>query len=186
MLKSLGNAGGTGGSGTVNNGTSGQIAYYATTGTAVSGETLVSQATMTLVSAPAFPQTQAYTMQGLAATITCSNSGIIVVTISGNVIAIASPGLGGGIQWQIAWGTGTPPANGAAAVGTVVGNNLKNAQSTSSLTSADYFIPFSHTVIFTGTPGTVYWIDEQVQNLTATTGDFGFGSIAVALYSPAL
>ena len=182
MLKANGGAGG--GSGTVNAGTAGQIAVYSSSGTAVSGETLATQTSMTLVSTVAAPIAGTGQMAGLAATIVCGASGVIHVTASGNINQSATAN-GNGIMLIMAYGTGTPPANGAAVTGTTFGNALTYKQSTSSVTATNVNVIFSHTAIITNlTPGTTYWIDEQ--QVVIGFQDMNISDVAVACLSPAL
>lgn len=69
-----------------------------------------------------------------------------------------------GALGQLSFGTGTAPANGAAATGTQFGN----ATLTGATASTGY--PFSIGGVQTGlTPGTAYWFDLKLQALTGGT-----------------
>jgi hypothetical protein len=63
------------------------------------------------------------------------------------------------------YGTGTAPANGAAATGTIAANEI--SYQTSAVNS---FAPFSSTAIITGlTPGTAYWFDLTQRQISGGT-----------------
>lgn len=104
-------------------------------------------------------------MMGLAGSITPTQSGKVMIIISGDAMAnvCATTGATGGAQVQIRYGTGTAPTNGAALTGTAVGALEKWV--CSHATSRD---PFSVNAVVTGlTVNTAYWIDLE---LIATQG----------------
>jgi hypothetical protein len=91
---------------------------------------------------------------GLAASITPTTTGRVLVTCSGYV---TSSGVG---QYTAVngfrYGTGTAPAHGAAPTGTAPGSSGAVGHSAAAL----YAVPFSITGIITGlTVGTAYWVD---------------------------
>src|SRR5579862_5063814 len=101
-LKSVG-GGGTG-SGTVNSGTSGQCAYYAATGTAVSGCTVGSG--LTLASATLSASTAINAQVGTSYTIASTDAGKLVTTSNAAAIAITLPqattaGFGAGFSFDL-------------------------------------------------------------------------------------
>lgn len=101
-------------------------------------------------------------MQGLAGSLTPNYSGVIEVTING---LYANNNSASGAKFQIRYGTGSAPANGAALTGTTAGallapTNLNNSS----------VYPFSTTAIVSGlTPGTAYWIDISLAAIAAGT-----------------
>ena len=67
--------------------------------------------------------------------------------------------------YNIRYGTGSPPANGAALTGTIAGPTGTYLLSG----SADLTCPFSHTAIITGlTLSTTYWIDLSLAVASGT------------------
>jgi hypothetical protein len=102
-----------------------------------------------------------FVMQGLDGTITPKDAGVIKVDMAGD---ITNSSTGGSIV-QLAYGTGTPPSNGAAATGTSIGNPVQISPDV-----ASNLVPFSCSGIITGlTPGTAYWIDAQLKTVTSGT-----------------
>jgi len=101
-------------------------------------------------------------MAGLAISFTPNKTGKIKITVDG-MIANSTAGDGG--TAQIAYGTGTAPANGAAATGTAVGNKASLLSSAASQNQS-----FSLVAIVSGlTAGTAYWIDLQQAAVTGGT-----------------
>jgi hypothetical protein len=110
--------------------------------------------------------TAAYVMLGLGSTwgFTPIQYTSARVTINGQLVNTTT---GDGINVIIAFGTGTPPANGAAATGTTVGVNTIFTDLTGLTTNG---APFSKHAIITGlTPGTFYWFDLQFKAVTGGT-----------------
>jgi hypothetical protein len=101
-------------------------------------------------------------MAGLAATITPTNSGKVLIIVSG---ILRNNTATDGINVQMAYGTGAAPANGDAATGTTTGNLLHG------LNEPDFnYYPFSVQSVVTGlTVSTAYWIDLQFNAITAGT-----------------
>jgi hypothetical protein len=124
--------------------------------------------------------TSAYTMQGLAGSITPVTSGKILVMISGTV-ANSSTTAKTGIKYQLSYGTGSAPANAAALTGTQVGNPQSWTNPSTASAAADVAVPFSiHAVISGLTIGTAYWIDLAAEAVTtASTGSLTNISISV-------
>ena len=101
-------------------------------------------------------------MMGLGATchLTPNYSSRVRVTVTGYLSGTVSSGA----QAKLLFGTGTAPANGAAATGTQIG------QSTSFTSLSGQTVPVTLTGIITGlTPGTAYWFDVALlQNASST------------------
>jgi hypothetical protein len=111
-------------------------------------------------------------MAGLAGAITPTKSGSVLIIVSGimrNTTAVD------GETVQIAYGTGSAPANGDAATGTTAGNLLHM------LNEPDFnFYPFSVQSAVTGlTVSTAYWIDLQFAAGTGGTANLQDISISV-------
>lgn len=116
--------------------------------------------------------TSAFTMQGLAGSITPTTSGNILVTINGYVTSTVTT-VNTGVKLQLAYGTGTAPTSNAAATGTVVGSNPTIATlDVAATAAADVNIPFSVSGVITGlTVGTTYWLDLQAEAVTTVSAD---------------
>lgn len=119
--------------------------------------------------APANPTGTASTtslMMGLGATCTITPLGTRVrFVISGSV---NNGTAGGSVKYQLAYGTGTAPANAAAVSGTVFGS--APVQMITSAGGGAQSIPFTATGIATGlTPGVAYWFDIQLAAITTGT-----------------
>ncbi len=97
-------------------------------------------------------------MMGLAIPFTPNFSGVVQVTIAGQMANSLTGGVGGGISY----GTGTAPINGAAATGTAVGAQFGYNPSVAATT-----ISFSVTAIVTVTVGVAIWIDLTLYRATA-------------------
>jgi len=122
------------------------------------------------VSPTAPSSTSAFTMQGLGGSITPTKSGTVLVIVSGvvNICHICEDG----IQYQIHYGTGTAPSNGAAMTGTAIGQ-IQSEQGIEGTQSADT-IPFSTSALITGlTVGTTYWVDLAAESITVA-GDYSW------------
>ena len=80
---------------------------------------------------------------------------------------VANSGAGDGIKLKLAYGTGAAPANGAAATGTVIGPNptyISTAAGQLEHTSFTQRIQVGSPTVMTA-----YWVDFQVEALTAGT-----------------
>jgi hypothetical protein len=110
--------------------------------------------------------TTVFVMAGLALTITPKVTGNILVTFQGFLTSTAVT-INEGTILQIAYGTGNPPANNAAAIGTLVGEPTQFGFGVAQTTAADFFQPISLSSLIQGlTPGVTYWIDIQVKAVT--------------------
>jgi len=110
--------------------------------------------------------TAAFKMMGLGSTwkLTPTAYTVVRVTIDGQCTNNTN---GDGVQILVAYGTGTAPANAAAASGTTVGSTITWTALTSLLTNG---VPFAKDVIITGlSAGTAYWFDIQLQAVTGGT-----------------
>jgi hypothetical protein len=132
----------------------------------------VSGATLQTVSAGNAPGTSSTTgvMAGYgttsyltpAALITPVRSGLVLVTFSGIMSNNTTNAITG---FDIRYGTGTPPVNGAAATGTVAGPATQ-----AHIYSANIYLPFSLSAMITGlTLNTQYWLDMR-QVVASGTG----------------
>lgn len=122
------------------------------------------------------PTTAAGVMMGLGSTchLTPVYSGRIKVEFIGDVNNTV---LGQTSNMKLYFGTGSPPANAAATVGTQIANLLQQDQAVANDASA-----FIHGGIVTGlTPGTAYWFDlnlgasggtSRVQNVSCNAMEF--------------
>jgi hypothetical protein len=115
---------------------------------------------------PVKPASQTFTMQGLALTFTPTRSGVVQFQISGTVNYLSGAAAGDGIQYYLAYGTGTPPVNGAASTGTAPAyGNIQNCQLGAGGT---WKFPFSYPIMVYGlTVGTPYWFDLIAAQLSA-------------------
>lgn len=88
-------------------------------------------------------------------------TGRVLITVSGDTNCSSSDI----VKTQIYYGTGAPPAAGAAETGTALGSNVQTKS-----TTAAFPIPFTLTYIVTGlTLGTTYWVDLGVANTAGGT-----------------
>jgi hypothetical protein len=138
------------------------------TGSACGGGGTVAAYVQTNVGSPAAPTSTTATMQGLAASITPTVTGVVDITVSGYIQCGTLTVAGDGIIATIRYGTGGAPINGAPQTGTgVVGNFMYEIPAAA--ISNDTFVPFSTTYIVPGlTVGTAYWIDLQAAYIGAT------------------
>jgi hypothetical protein len=89
-----------------------------------------------------------------------ANGGVITPRVTGKIFvtiagSMQSNSASGGAVAQIRYGTGTPPANGAAFTGTAIGGIASRG-----VLAANTLIPFSLSAVITGlTLGTAYWLD---------------------------
>jgi len=137
-------------------------------------------ATQNNVAFPTGPASiSSYTMQGLAASITPAVSGNILITISGEIYGGSLTAAGDGINYNIAYGTGTAPTNGAASTGTAPNSSTYYTNPTT-VTSTDVSVPFSTTAVVTGlTLNTAYWVDLQAKAQIAT--GFSLRQVSVSI-----
>ena len=140
----------------------------------------VRASTASTTAAPTAPaSTSAYKMQGLAGAITPSASGIVLITISGTIVAPAGTTVNNGILYQISYGTGTAPINTGALAGTQVGLPQEFTLSVAATAAADVNVPFSTTYLVTGLAiGTAIWIDLAAKSVT-TASDMGLANVCV-------
>ena len=109
-----------------------------------------------------------YVMMGIDQTFTPALTGKVVLHFEGYC---ANSGTGDGVLYQLRYGTGTPPTNGAASTGSAPANSNPSAIISE---SANQLISCSQTQLVTGlTPGTTYWYDVS---LAAATG--GLATVA--------
>ena len=106
-------------------------------------------------------------MMGLAVAITPRVSGKLIVFVSGQ----GDQGTGdNGFKFDIRYGTGTAPTNGAALTGTQIGGVVTGQVVGSTSTTDVPTLPFSHQGIVSGlTVGTAYWIDISFGAVGGTT-----------------
>lgn len=140
-------------------GTTGQVLAAVTAGDPVFKQYAQSNTT---VAAPTGTVSTSFKMMGLAGALTPLVSGRVRVTISGY---LGNNTNGDGCAVKIAYGTGSAPANGDAATGTVLGTFV----TANSAVGGQQF-PFSITYSVTGlTLSTAYWVDAQVAAITGGT-----------------
>ena len=151
------------------------IPFYDASG-ATAGKTLASAlgaAATTAQSTPANPtgtSSATQVMMGLAGSITPTKSGKVLIIISG---ALQNTGGATTNTVQIRYGTGTAPANGAAATGTTAGAALQSAPTNGSGPEA-----FSINAIVSGlTLSTAHWIDV---GLAASAGTGSIRTISIS------
>jgi hypothetical protein len=109
-------------------------------------------------------------MMGLGSTITYTptGSGKVLVNLAG--VAAISAGAAGSFTLGARFGTGTAPANGAAATGTAFGP-ASDMQVRCQAVAAGVGAPFSIPARLSLTPATAYWFDFLViQNVGTNTG----------------
>ncbi len=106
--------------------------------------------------------TAAFKMNGSATAITPAVTGNVLVMWS--CFGANSTLLDGG-KIRLAYGTGTAPANGDAATGTLTG-----AEQWWVSAVANQYVGLSSAVLITGlTPSTAYWLDWQIEAITGGT-----------------
>jgi hypothetical protein len=111
-------------------------------------------------------------MLGLAQTLTMQYSGRVLILVQGRIGTNTASGFG---SVSIRYGTGSAPANGAAATGTPVGNNAFGLNGA----AANQISNFCLVAVATGlTKGTTYWFDLGQATSTGTTNVYNV-SIAV-------
>lgn len=129
-----------------------------------------------VTSATAPGSTSAFTMQGLAASITPTRSGVVQVTISGNIVN-SSGTAGIGLKYQVSYGAGTAPSNAASLTGTQVGQ-VQGWNNPAALTAADVLVPFSITAPFAGNVGITYWVDLAAEAI-GTISDASLANVEI-------
>jgi hypothetical protein len=113
--------------------------------------------------------TSVFTMAGIGLQLTPKGSGSVVAMFSGWLTSTATT-ANLGIILQIAYGTGTPPAAGAAATGTLVGEPIEFSVGTTLTAFADERVPIAlQSLIQNLNVGVTYWFDLQVQAITTAT-----------------
>jgi hypothetical protein len=113
--------------------------------------------------------TSVFVMAGLGLTITPAVTGNLMVSFAGWLTSSAVT-INEGTILQIAYGTGTPPVNNAAATGTLVGEPQRYQNAIALTTAADLKVPIAlHSLIAGLTLGVTYWIDIQVEAVTGAS-----------------
>ena len=142
----------------------GSLGAASTGPTGPTGSIGVSQSASGVLAAPTGPAGTTPYMIGLGATFTPNKSGKCFIELAG--VALNTTGGGGSINILGRYGTGTPPAAGAAATGTSFGTvqhivtNANNVQ-----------IGFTIIGIVSGLAlGTPYWIDLVISTDSGTGG----------------
>ncbi len=138
------------------------------TSSACGGGGTVAAYSQKYVGGPNAPTSTTATMQGLAASITPTVTGVVDITVSGYIACGTLTAAGDGIYAAIMHGTGTAPSNGHALTGTMVSGFFEYMIPATAV-SVDTVVPFSTTYIVPGlTVGTAYWIDLQAAYVGAT------------------
>jgi hypothetical protein len=119
--------------------------------------------------APAGPNsTAAFTMQGLAGSITPARSGNILIFAYGSAQANTDTSSGHGIFAQISYGTGIAPTSNAALTGTQVGLSMLIDNAASGIAASTLSLPFTILGVVSGlTVNTAYWLDIASKGLGA-------------------
>jgi hypothetical protein len=154
----------------LNNGTnltSGCIPIATTNGRLTDGPTpaslLPAAAAFFTPSNPAGTTSASYVMMGLGSTIavTPTKSGKVRLVVSGK---IGSGDLSDEVTLKIAWGTGSVPANGAAATGTVVGLEYTCGAAYNPSSMRPFFV--KNLIISGLSAGTAHWFDVQMKRIS--------------------
>jgi hypothetical protein len=138
-----------------------------------------------VTTAPTAPASSAaYQMQGLAGSITPATSGVVMVTISGYFHNGTDTTFGHGMKWELSYGTGTAPTNGAAVTGTQCQQQAFTLLTTAG-GSNSMLQPFSTTCVISSlTIGTPVWLDLAAEGISQSSS-YGFSYLAVdALEAP--
>jgi len=134
------------------------------------------------ISAPTAPaSTSAFQMQGLAAVVTPATSGETLITVSGTLLdngGGATTAAGTGVEYEIKYGTGTAPSNGATSTGTTCNQIQIFTLPSAAAATADVAQPFSLTCKANLTAGTAYWIDLSAQ-AKGTASAMAFSAVEV-------
>jgi hypothetical protein len=132
-------------------------------------ETVLRSAAATAQSSPANPTGTTDTagkMMGLAGSITPTQTGRMMIVVTGN-LSNSTAAAGDGAKTQIRYGTGSAPANAAALTGTTAGSLISMLLERA--TASDPF-PFCVAAVVTGlTVGTAYWVDLSLAAITGGT-----------------
>lgn len=114
---------------------------------------------------PTGTSSTSFVMMGLAVSFTPSTLVTIdraLVTTTGMIGNTASNGQ---TYFQLTYGTGTAPVNGAAQTGTLLGLSIMFTAA-----QPNDYAPFSQTAVMTGlSPGITYWIDLAVRVTSGTS-----------------
>ena len=125
------------------------------------------QAPTTLNGTPAAPAGTVSTvgvMCGLAQSFTPQVTGKVLIIVTGRFATNVAGAYG---LAQICYGTGTAPANGAAATGTLIGTQC---WAINALTISGVYTQFTCVAVVTMTMGTAYWIDlKQTSSSSSAT-----------------
>jgi len=125
--------------------------------------------------------TSAYTMAGLGIVVSPNTTGKVRVTLDAHILAASATTVDIGLNLQLSYGTGNPPANGAALTGTQIGAIRTYTHSIAPTAVGDVHYPLSMHAIISGlTPGTLYWIDVAQESVT-TISDCSIGGINVSI-----
>ena len=104
----------------------------------------------------------------------------MLVTISGDIVTSNAHGANDGITWQLHYGTGTAPSNGAGSTGSTLGSFQTYTLASAATAAGDVNAPFSKTFAVKGlTVGTTYWFDLSAAYVTAA--NFAFSNLDVVL-----
>lgn len=123
----------------------------------------VSARTTSAPANPAATSSSSSVMMGLAGTVTPAQTGKILLQTRHDV---SNGTASGGCVWQLVYGTGAAPVNGAAATGTALVGAL--GQVTNNATTAGFVAPASTLGYVTGlSVGTVYWYDLSLRAVAA-------------------
>lgn len=105
-------------------------------------------------------------MMGFNATIAPANLTRLFVSLAGYQTNSGAT-INDGVNCRLRYGTGTPPANGDAVSGTIIGNRSRSIMVRN---TADPFNFEIHGIISGLSIGTSYWLDASVNAITGGTG----------------
>jgi hypothetical protein len=135
--------------------------------------------TASSVTSPTAPSsTSAFLMQGFNGTVTPKTTGNTTIMVCGTIISAGATTATIGMQFQMSYGTGTAPANGAALTGTQVGPVFKHLNGSTLGAAADGFTPGCWEADVALTVGTVYWVDVAAESI-GTASDMSFSNSQV-------
>ena len=123
--------------------------------------------------------TSSFAMQGLAGSITPEITGVVEITVTGYIIDNGSGAVGTGIEGLIYYGTGSAPANGAAASGSLCGNTSVLYELAAASSAANVAQPFPLVCQATLSAGTTYWIDIVAKSLGSASA-MAFSNVAIS------
>jgi hypothetical protein len=116
---------------------------------------------MTSLATPPASTSTAYQMLGLGLDISTTIGTAARLAVSGNISNTANNGETDAI---LCYGTGTPPVNGVAQTGTIIGSIIRYMAS-----SGGSIGPFSKSVVITSLAlGTAYWFDLAMKAVTGS------------------